>query len=144
MAWLVALVVLVATSTGCGLIGLGVGTAAGALTPRYEMLEPTEAGLARAAPSAHLRVRTVGGSESDEWAEGDYAGIRGGALSLSNDAEVRTIPLPTVKEARVQNGNYMARGLWIGATIGGALDTAIVGLIAAVCAGQGGCGWGGR
>lgn len=113
-----ALVALVATSSGCTLILGGVGAG----TPRSERVTVTpDRPLPDDVRGEDVRVRYRGEDRQDVWLEGRCHGVRDGALIVSNDTGDHAIALDSVREVRVQRGDYLARGLAVGAAIDGTL-----------------------
>jgi hypothetical protein len=142
---LVALLGLVGASTGCSVIGLGIGTAAGASWSRWSAVDvETSPPLAGETVRAHVVTQ----SQRDVRVERPYVGVRYGLLVLQRPAgedcerddlrdEAPTsdlanecvIPLRSLRELRVPNGSYWKRGMGIGAAIGGAIDLTVIVLL---------------
>jgi hypothetical protein len=134
-----ALVALVVASTGCTLIGLGVGAAAGASTERWKTVD-VNASPPSSGEVVHARFVAAG---HDRWVEGSYGGVRNGLLVLWSSAEAPCergephddgtrvdsreclIPLQSLRELRIRGGTHWERGLGIGAAVGGAIDLTI-------------------
>jgi hypothetical protein len=112
------LVALLATSSGCSAIGLGIGAA----TTRPEQVIVTPTGpLPEDVRYEKVRVGYRADDRKDEWIEGRYQGVRDGTLISSNDTGEHAIPLTSVREVRVKGGSYWATGLIVGAVIDVAL-----------------------
>jgi hypothetical protein len=128
--WLLAVVALL-PSTGCSMIGLGVGALAGADTPRYDEVIRLDAEQQLPAPGTKLRVTVVGDGEL----AGRYVGLRDGALVLSNRVAERpapterVLPMASVREVRAENGTYWARGAGLGFVLGLCIDAVVVGVV---------------
>ena len=138
------LVALVAASTGCSAVGLGVGTAAGASSVRWRTVDvETSPPLSGEAVRAHFVSRG-----RYQWVEGTYAGVRNGLLVVSTaeeptcegdepraDGTTREeprdclIPLQSLLELRVPHGTHWKLGMGIGAAIGGAIDLAVTAVV---------------
>ena len=74
----IALVSLVAASTGCSLIGLGVGAAVGASTDRWKTVD-VDTWPASSGEVVQAHFVSPG---HDRWVEGSYGGVRNGLLVL--------------------------------------------------------------
>jgi hypothetical protein len=143
----VALVALLSTSTGCGLIGMGVGSAVGGTMPRYSKVEPNAPPLLA---GSEIRVFAASPGGTEELLEGEYEGVRYGKLIVSTIDPVygvqtgeRAVPLEAIREVRVRNGTYAGKGLLTGLAIGGAIDLTLIVIAGSACAGtSGGCHFG--
>jgi hypothetical protein len=122
---LVALVA-VPSMTGCSAVGMGIGTAIGAASPRYTELSPNDPLLT---VGTKVRVRTIerhfGGKDEDAY-EGTYAGTRDGALIVSSDDGEDAIKLAAVGELSVRNGTNWWKGMATGLIVGGIADVAFL------------------
>lgn len=107
-----ALLALLATSTGCGLIGMGVGSA----VPRSETIVVTsETPLPEIGERVRVHVTRAGGS--DEWIAGRYDGVREGAFIVSNSSGEHAIVIGSIREIEKRRGSYWGTGLAIGVVI---------------------------
>ena len=123
---LVTLMALVAlpSTTGCSVLGLGIGTAIGAASPRYDEISPYNPALP---VGANVRVRTSEGRfVADVVYEGAYTGTRDDALIVSSDEGDDAIKLASIRELHVKNGTYWRRGMNAGLIVGGTIDVIIV------------------
>lgn len=124
-----ALVALLATSSGCSAIGLGIGAA----IPRFDTTDhQMEVRVTDDQPSPLPAVgddtRVWVTWRQDLWAKGLYQGVRDGEVIVSNDKGEHAIPLGAISEmrvvhrARVRRGSYWVTGLAMGAVI----DTIVI------------------
>ena len=118
-------VALLATNTGCTLIGMGVGAAAGGNVDRYSTVTPNDP---LPPPRSQVRVRVSPGN-TEERIKGRFAGVCDGALIVLNDSGEHAIALEAVRDLRVKNGTYWRTGLGTGAAIGGTVDLALLVLL---------------
>jgi hypothetical protein len=135
---------LAAMSTGCTLVGLGMGAAVGAATPRDVGVDPR----AQSKPPSIgdlVEVSVAVRGPGEERLRGDYGGVRDGTLILLHtdatlcawavaadraaaelpvDAAACTLPLGSVRELRVllRRETYWIQGMGLGFFIGAALD----------------------
>lgn len=120
------LVALLATNTGCTLIGMGVGAAAGGSVDRYSTVTPIDP-LPPARSEVRVRVASPGNTEAR--IKGIFAGVCDGALIVLNDSGEHAIALEAFRDLRVKNGTDWRTGLGIGAAIGGTVDLALLFLL---------------
>jgi hypothetical protein len=119
-----ALVALVATSSGCSAIGLGIGAA----IPRFDVTDHeiemrVTDGQPSPLPAVGDDTRVWVTWREDVWAKGLYQGVRDGEVIVSNDKGEYAIALGAISEmrvvrrVRVRRGSYWLTGLAMGAVI---------------------------